>query len=71
LSFAKHAGDLYASNALERFGNVGVGQLADVLGGDDIDNLIGVAFDLCGPGERSANAGDDDFSSPWAGAGVV
>ncbi|MGT2515837.1 hypothetical protein ACVOMT_17845 [Sphingomonas panni] len=59
-AFAIAALDLDAGDALQRFGRVDVGQLADVLCADRIDDLVGVLLDrLCGA-QRCAHAGDDD-----------
>lgn len=42
-----------AGQPRQRFGNIGIGKLADILGADRIDDRIGVAFDV----ERLAQAG--------------
>jgi hypothetical protein len=46
--FAAVAGDLDARNALQRFGDVAVGQLADVERGDRIDELAAALLDRLG-----------------------
>ncbi len=52
--------DLDAGDALERLDRVGVGQLADILCVDRVDDLVGVALDRLGGAEGLADAGDDD-----------
>src|SRR3546814_7882467 len=54
------AGDDHAGNALERVGDILVGEFADVLGGDDLDQRIRLAFLLKALFDRLAIAGDDD-----------
>src|SRR3546814_4827996 len=53
-SLAAVAGDLDAGDALERLGDVLVGQLADVDRGHRIDELAAVALDRLRRGERGA-----------------
>ena len=61
LAFAEDAGDLDAGDALQRLGDVRIGKLADVLGGDHVHHLRRVTLDVGGLFERGANARDDDF----------
>jgi len=53
-AFAVVARDLDAGDALQRFGDVVVGQFADVLSHDRIDDLLGILFDLLGTGHAAA-----------------
>jgi hypothetical protein len=57
---AAGAVDRHAADALERFGQVGVGELADVLGDDAVDHALGVALEVHGRGQAGADAGDHD-----------
>src|SRR3569832_633664 len=50
-----------AGDSLQRFGNVGIRELADVLRGYGIDDYVGVALDVHRALEAGANAGDDNF----------
>src|SRR5690606_191035 len=45
-AFAVAALDRDAGDALQRLGEVGVGELADVLGADRVDDTAGVALDV-------------------------
>ncbi len=54
------AADIDAGHALQRFGNRTVGQGADVFGGDDVDERVGIALDALGVFQRGAEATDDD-----------
>src|SRR5690606_18615897 len=54
------AGDLHAADALQRLGDVVVRQLADVLGHDRVDDLVGGFLDDLGAGQAAAHAGDLD-----------
>ena len=51
---------LNARDALQGFGDVAVGQLADVFGDDGIDDDVGIALDRLGARQAGAHAGDDD-----------
>jgi hypothetical protein len=51
----------HARDALHRLGEVGVGELADVLGLDHVDDARGLALDVQGAGQAGAEAGDDHF----------
>jgi hypothetical protein len=51
--------DLHAGDSLQRFDDVVVGQLADVLGDDRLDDLDRFALVLEAFGKALANAGDD------------
>ncbi|MNM36651.1 hypothetical protein D3C81_473660 [compost metagenome] len=59
-AFTITALDRDAGDALQRFGQVGVWELADVLGTDRIDHTRGVAFDVHRLAEAVADAGDLD-----------
>ena len=61
--------DRHAGDALERFGDAAIGQLADVVGADRIDDLVGVALDADRIGDRGALAGDDDLAGAALGRG--
>jgi hypothetical protein len=52
--------DLHAGDTLQRLGRVGVGQLADILRLDRVDDLVGIALDRLGGAKALAHAGDDD-----------
>ena len=71
-AFAIAALDLHAGDALQRFGGVGVGQLADVLRLYRVDDLVGIALDRLRRADALAHAGDDDIG--WtirlAGSGL-
>ena len=54
------AGDLDAGDARERFGRGHVGQLADILGDDRIDDLVGILLDRLRGLEALADRRDDD-----------
>ena len=51
-----------ARDALERFGHRTIGQRANILRGDRIDDGVGVLLDVLSIGERGAQAADDDFA---------
>src|SRR3546814_9031627 len=55
-------------NALKRGGSEGVGQLADILGDDGVDDAVRLALDLLRRRETAAEAGDDDGT---AGIGAI
>lgn len=57
-AFAVVARNLDAGDALQRFGDVVVGQLADVFGDDGIDDLLGVLLDQLRLGDAAAGSGD-------------
>lgn len=60
-AFALVAGDLHAGDALQCLGDVVVGQLADVLGHDRINDLVaGFLDDLC-LGQAATGTGDLDL----------
>lgn len=52
--------DLDAGDALQRFGDVPVGQLANVFGDDRVDDHVAVALDRLGAGKAGADTGDND-----------
>ncbi len=60
-AFAVRPADLHAGNALERFAQILVRKVADVLGGDRIHHLDRLALDLEGRAQAGADAGDDNF----------
>ena len=53
--------DLDASDTLQSFDRVGVGQLADILRVDRVDDLIGVSLDRLRRSKALADAGNDDI----------
>ena len=57
-AFAVVARNLDAGDALQRLGDVVVGQLADVFGDDGVDDLLGVLLDQLRLGDAAARAGD-------------
>ena len=59
--FAVHAIDRDARDALERFRQVRIGELADVLGDDRVDDALTVAADVARALKAGADAGDDDL----------
>src|SRR5690606_7168251 len=59
-AFAVAALDRDAGDALQRFGQVGIGELADVLGADRVDDTGGVALDPHRVLEAVAQARDHD-----------
>ena len=59
-----------ADDALQHLGDRAVGQLADVVGDDGIDDLVGVLLDLLGRAQRGALARDDDGLDLGLGLGV-
>src|SRR5690606_37715291 len=59
-AFTVAALDRDAGDALQRLGQVGVGELADVLGADGVDDAAGVALDPHRVLEAVAQARDDD-----------
>ena len=61
-AFAVETVDRDARQALQRFGEVGIGEVGDVLGGDGVDHDVGAALDLQGVGDRGPVTGDDDCS---------
>src|SRR3546814_12618932 len=58
--FAAAPRDRDPRNALKRGGSEGVGQLADILGDDGVDDAVRLALDLLRRRETAAEAGDDD-----------
>ena len=58
--FTAAAGHRHAGDALERGGSEGVGQLADILGDDRVDDALGLALDPLRSLEAAAQTGDDD-----------
>ena len=64
-------GDVDARNALQRFGDRTVGQRANVLGRDDVDERVGVALDLLRALERFLIAGDHDLFAVGRTRGLV
>src|SRR3546814_4588662 len=59
-SFAVLAVDRDAGDALQRFGEVGVGEFADILGRDGIDDALRIALDIGRCRKAGADTGDDD-----------
>ena len=57
------AADRYAGNALQRLGHRPVGQRADILRGDRIDDCVRIALDVLRIGKACADAGDDDVGA--------
>ena len=57
---AAAVGDLHAGHSLQRFDDVVVGQLADVLGDDRLDDLRVFLLVLQALAQRLADTGDDD-----------
>src|SRR3546814_17305872 len=45
-TFTVRTVDRHAGDALQRLGEVGVGELADILGGDRVDDALRVALDV-------------------------
>ncbi len=62
----RHAGD-----ALERFGQVGIGELADVFSGDRVDDALRFALHIQRCAQAGADAGDDDGIAFVGGSGAV
>ena len=58
---AGKAADVDAGHALQRLGHRTVWQCADIFGGDDVDERVGVALDILRAFETGAEAADDDF----------
>ncbi len=56
----REAVDRHAGNALQRFGDRTVGQRADILGSDRVDNGVSVALNGLRVGQRLAKTGDND-----------
>src|SRR4029079_3207649 len=69
-AFTVRAVDRHAGNALQRLGEVGVGELAHFLGRDGIDDALGVALDILRLTQRGTDAGDDDVVAGYAGRRV-
>ncbi len=70
---ARIAGDLHTRNTLERFGDIGVGQFADIFSHDRIDDLRRLALDIRGVLQALAQAGDDNdgvFRRRCGGSGI-
>src|SRR5690606_24048287 len=59
-TFAIAALDADARNTLERFRQVGVGELADIFRRDRVDDARRIALDIHRALEAGANAGHDD-----------
>ena len=59
--FAIGAVDRYAGNTLKRFRQVGIRELADILGRNRVHHALRVAFDIARGGQAGADAGHDDF----------
>ena len=55
----------HANDALQYFGDGTVGQLADVVSDDGVDDFVGVLFDFLGRLQRGALTGHDDDG--WTG----
>jgi hypothetical protein len=53
--------DRHAGDALQRLGHAAVGELADIVGGDRINDFGSVALDLDCALDRRALPGDDDI----------
>ena len=60
LPFATAAGDLHSGYPLERLGQVLLGELADVLSGNGVDDCWRSTLLLNGGGEAGAETGDND-----------
>src|SRR5690606_10517366 len=56
-AFAHRAVDRHAGNALQRFGQVGIGELADVLGNDAVDDAGRIALEVHRRLQAAADAG--------------
>ena len=52
--------DVHAGHALQRFGHRTIGQRADILCGDHVDECIGVTLQILRAFQRGAEAADDD-----------
>ncbi len=62
------AGDDHAGDAVERLGDIGVGELADLFGEDRIGEADRIALGVDRAGEAAAIAGDDDLIVAGGGA---
>jgi hypothetical protein len=60
-AFAVRTVDRHAGDALKRLGEVGIRELAHFLGGDGVDDALGVPLDVHRLSQRGANSGDDDL----------
>ena len=61
LAFPTRPVDRHAGDALERFGDVRIGKLAEILGRDGIDDEIGIALHIDRTRQAGADPGDDDL----------
>jgi hypothetical protein len=52
--------DRYAGDALQRLGQIGVGELADIFGADGIDDADGIALGVDRVLQAGADARNDD-----------
>lgn len=57
-AFAQRSIDRHTADALQRLGQVGVGELADVLGHDAVDDALRIALDVHRRGEAAADTAD-------------
>ena len=57
-AFAAVAVDRHARDALQRFRQVGIRELADVVGDDTVDDTVGIALQVQGRLQAGADAGD-------------
>jgi len=60
LALAEATVDADAGDVRQRFGDVAVGELANILSGDDVDDGVGVALHRDRLLQRPAIPGDDD-----------
>jgi len=61
IALAVFAVDRDAGNPLKRLRQVGVGEVSDVFGVDDVDDGVRPTLFAQGAGERGADPGDDDL----------
>lgn len=59
-AFAQRAVDRHTADALQRFGQVGIREFADVFGHDAVDDALRIAFDVHRRGKAAANTADLD-----------
>ena len=60
--------DRDAGQALDRFREVRIGEIGDVLGGDRVDDLVGTALLINGVRQASAETGHDDIRAAFCAA---
>ena len=61
-ALAELAVDGDARHQRQRFGDIGIGEFADIFRGNAVDDRVGVTLDVDRLGERGAITGDDDIS---------